>query len=149
MQDVIRQLLDSVKQDVMLVDAIYQWAVTPTGTTAVNKGHTPYHAFIEQNLKIRYNLSNEDAVEVFGKARKTIEGLGIDFERGFIDMEPAVKGFFEDKPLLLNRTLECFSELPEEKKGDVNLVDVVRRSLRCDLRNLYSWFKKHICTLKN
>lgn len=130
MQDVIRQLLDSVKQDVMLVDAIYQWAVTPTGTTAVNKGHTPYHAFIEQNLKIRYNLSNEDAVEVFGKARKTIEGLGIDFERGFIDMEPAVKGFFEDKPLLLNRTLECFSELPEEKKWIVWLFCQVQENSR-------------------
>ena len=123
-------MLNNVREDVKLIDAIYQWAVTPTGTTAINKGHTPYHLFIEQNLKARYSLSDKEAAEIFEKARKTIEGLGIDFERGFHNMGKFVKSFLDDNPLLLNRTLESFSELQDEGQWVVWLFRQVQEKSR-------------------
>lgn len=51
----IDSLLKKFSDNIIMLDALYQWATTPTGKTAVEiKGYSPYHGLIEDNLRVRY-----------------------------------------------------------------------------------------------
>jgi len=54
-----KKLIESVQVDIVLTDMLYQWANTPTGTTAVDKRWIPDHGLIKKNIMVRYKLDKE------------------------------------------------------------------------------------------
>ena len=66
----ITSLLDKVKENPILLDAIYQWATAPTGKIAVRDGFHPNHGLIKSNIIPRYNLTEEKAGEIYSELVK-------------------------------------------------------------------------------
>jgi hypothetical protein len=56
----IQFILDKFDDDVIMVDAFYQWAMNPTSMSA-GYGISENYPYIKENIKIRYNLSEKDA----------------------------------------------------------------------------------------
>ncbi|HEC57692.1 MAG TPA: hypothetical protein ENI32_07455 [Candidatus Syntrophoarchaeum butanivorans] len=62
MSEEAKGLVDKFKDDVVMLDALYQWARNPTSyTAAIRKGCSPDHGLIEGNIEKRYDLDPDKA----------------------------------------------------------------------------------------
>lgn len=115
MDALIEKLLKKFDGDIIMLDALYQWGTTPTGSTAVEKkGYTPDHSFIESNLRIRYG--DKKAEVAYKQLKEEIEALGLDFQKDFCKANNQVEEFFKDNPLLKNETIRRLKSAPDEEK---------------------------------
>jgi len=99
------KLIDTVQGDIALTDMLYQWANTPTGITALDKGKIPNHGLIKQNLICRYNLDKEKANSRFEEFQKIVEDAGFNFNSGYIDATLFVNQYISLNPILKLQTL--------------------------------------------
>lgn len=84
----IKEKLDRLfgrhKNNIIKLDALHQWGTNPTCATAISKGCPPNHRLIKNNLKIRYNLDDAQADNIYNELVKDVENEGIDFTKGCI-----------------------------------------------------------------
>ena len=67
----IELLVEKSKNDIIILDALYQWADNPTAMTAIKRyGYTPNHNLIKSNIEVRYNLEPKEIDEIFKKLNK-------------------------------------------------------------------------------
>lgn len=100
----------------LLLDALYQWATTPTGVTAIKNGYNPNHELIKENLKIRYNLPPEEAEKIFKGLIEGIESAGLDFATGFNEVKEEIKIYFNNDMVLKDATIQRLNSASEEEK---------------------------------
>ncbi|RJS73331.1 MAG: hypothetical protein CW694_00840, partial [Candidatus Syntrophoarchaeum sp. WYZ-LMO15] len=85
MSEEAKELVDKFKDDVVMLDALYQWASNPTGSTALYDGYSPNHGLIKLNLAIRYNLDENETGAIYECFVKWIKAAGFDFENGHLE----------------------------------------------------------------
>lgn len=116
-----KKLIESVQGDIVLIDMMYQWANTPTGTTApIEHGQIPKHELIENNLMVRYNhkcnLDKNSANAYFEKFKKLVEEAGFDFNSGFNDAKWLVNEYVRYNPVLKLETLYRLASANNEER---------------------------------
>lgn len=100
------KLVNSVQVDTVLTDILYQWANTPTGSTAaLKKKWIPDHKRIANNLRIRYELDKESAEAYLERFRKLVEDASFDFDSGYLDATLPVNQYMGLNPVLKLQTL--------------------------------------------
>jgi len=110
-----KKLIDSVQGSIILTDILHQWANTPTGITAIQKGKIPNHNLIKQNLIGRYNLDKEKANAQLDEFVKIVEDAGINFNSGYIDAAVFINEYLRLNPVLKLQTLsKLASATPKE-----------------------------------
>jgi len=117
-----KKLIESVQVDIILTDMLYQWANTPTGTTAaVDKSWTPNHELIKKNLQDRHvpDKEGKDAnsyfENYFEKFKKLVEEAGFDFNSGYLEATLFVNEYLSLNPILKLETLSRLaSATPKE-----------------------------------
>jgi len=72
--DPVQFILDKFENEEIMVDAFYQWAINPTSMSA-GYGVSENYPFIQENIKIRYNLSEKEADEYLKKLRDACDWL--------------------------------------------------------------------------
>lgn len=112
----ITSLLDKVKENPILLDAIYQWATAPTGKIAVRDGFHPNHGLIKSNIIPRYNLTEEKAGEIYSELVKEIESTGFEFDLGFFDARDEVDKYFNKNDILKDTVLQRLEFAKDEEK---------------------------------
>ncbi len=83
-EEKLDRLLGRYINDIIKLDALFQWGSNPTCVTAIRKGCFPDHSPIKGNLKIRYNLSDTQTDNIYNEFVKDIENEGMDFAKGCI-----------------------------------------------------------------
>ena len=78
------RLLGRYKNNIIKLDALYQWGANPTCVTTIRNGCPPNHRPIRDNLKTRYNLDDARADNIYNELVKDVENEGIDFAKGCI-----------------------------------------------------------------
>lgn len=116
MNERVTNLLNRFKNDCVMLDALYQWAITPTGVTAIRKGYKPSHKLIKENLKIRYNLTFEEIEKIFKRFIEGVESAGLDFANGFNEVEEEIKIYFDKDMVLKEATIQRLESASEEEK---------------------------------
>jgi hypothetical protein len=117
MSENITSLLDKVKENPILLDAIYQWATAPTGSTAVHvHGVPPNHGLIKSNIMPRYNRTEEKAGEIYSELIKEIESTGFNFNSGFLDAQAEVIKYFDTNDILKDTVLQRLKSAKDEEK---------------------------------
>jgi len=92
--------LERVPGTIML-DALYQWATNPTGSTAaITKGYPPGHRLIKSNLRLRYDLSEEQAEKCYTQLKTEIDTSGLDFRSGYLEAGAGIKAHFSRNHIL-------------------------------------------------
>jgi len=116
-----KKLIESVQVDIVLTDMLYQWANTPTGTTAVDKRWIPDHGLIKKNIMVRYKLDKEGegVNSYFEKFKKLVEDAGFDFNSGYLDATLPVNEYLSLNPIL---KLETISRLASAKPKEGQIV---------------------------
>ena len=109
-----KKLIDSVQVDIILTDALYQWANTPTGTTATDNGKIPKHGLILQNLIVRYGEERADMC--FKNFVKFVEDAGFNFESGYHDATLIVNEYLNLNPVLKLQTLYRLASATEKER---------------------------------
>lgn len=113
----IISLLDKVKENPILLDALYQWATNTTShTAAVTHGVTPNHGLIKSNIMPRYNLTEEKAEEIYNELIKEIESTGFNFGSGFLEAENEVKKYFDKNDILKDVVLQRLESAKDDEK---------------------------------
>ena len=113
----ITSLLDKVKENPILLDAIYQWATAPTGSTAVHiHGVPPNHGLIKSNIMPRYDRTEEKAGEIYSELIKEIESIGFNFDSGFLEAENEVKKYFDKNDILKDTVLQRLESAEDDEK---------------------------------
>ena len=113
----ITSLLDKVKENPILLDAIYQWATAPTGSTAVHThGVPPNHGLIKSNIMSRYDLTEEKAGEIYNELIKEIESTGFNFDSGFLEAENEVIKYFDTNDILKDTVLQRLKSAKDKEK---------------------------------
>lgn len=115
----VKRLIGKIGKDIIILDALYQWAATPTGYTAIGNGFYPDHSLIKGNLKIRYSISNKEAEEIYDRLKWIIESVGLDFRKGFLEVEDKINEYFEQNPVLCDGTLKRLSLARDKEKYNV------------------------------
>lgn len=105
-----KKLIESVQGDIILTDALYQWANTPTGTTATDNGKIPKHGLILKNLIVRYGKERADTC--FKNFVKIVEDAGFTFESGYHDATLLVNEYLNLNPVLKLQTLYMLASAP-------------------------------------
>lgn len=114
MDEKVELLISKFKNDTIMLDALYQWATSPTSSTAVSKGCPPDHRLIKGNITKRYALDDEKASEVYNNLVEEIGNAGIDFVRGYIDCKEQIKERVGD--VLRKETLERLKTASQKEK---------------------------------
>ncbi|MEX2703669.1 MAG: ATP-binding protein [Candidatus Freyrarchaeum guaymaensis] len=96
-EEKIEKLLNRFKDDLILLDSLYQWASNPTSASAIGNGCPPKHELIKKNIERRYNLDSKKVEEIHSKLVKEIENVGIDFVCGYINYGEIVKRIVKEK----------------------------------------------------
>jgi hypothetical protein len=120
MTEKVEQLLNKFKGDIIMLDALYQWANNETGVTAIRNAirnrHYAYHYPIKKNLAIRYDLSPEKAEEAYTTFRNEIYSSGLDFRKDFIDVGSEINRYFETNGILKDSVLDRLVSATEKEK---------------------------------
>ncbi len=125
----IMTLIDNYKDDIIMLDALYQWASNPTSPSAIKRGFCPDHSLIKSNLEIRYGLSNEESERVYRNLEKSIKNAGYNFESGHRKVENDIKEYFcQHNPILREKTLERLQSASDEEKYMVWLFCKIKES---------------------
>ncbi|HZD42813.1 MAG TPA: ATP-binding protein [Methanomicrobiales archaeon] len=111
-----QELLKACATDTVLLDALYQWASSPTGYTAVHRGFPPEHTLIRKNLSTRYGLTPERAEEVFKRLIELVEGADLSFAGGYLEAEPLIRRHIESSGVLRANTLKRLQESTDREK---------------------------------
>ncbi|RLF68581.1 MAG: hypothetical protein DRN40_07425, partial [Thermoplasmata archaeon] len=113
----IMKLARKYKDDIKMLDALYQWATNPTSMSAViHRRRPPSHELIKENLKIRYGLRGKEPEKVYNKLMEEIESMGIDFSGGFINVEHEVREYFDENDILKNEVLRRLENATDREK---------------------------------
>jgi len=116
MTEKVEQLLNKFKGDIIMLDALYQWANNQTGTTAISRGRYADHYPIKKNLAIRYNLSTEKAEEAYNTLKKEIDSAGLDFRKDFNEVNSEINIYFKTNDILKDTVLDRLVSATEEEK---------------------------------
>jgi hypothetical protein len=114
MREKVKSLLTTASRDVIMLDALHQWASAPTGYTAVHRGFPPDHTLIMSNLMVRYDLSPDAAERIYERLQIEVKASGFSFSDGYLEAEPAIKKYFAETALLRRET-EMRLSVAEEK----------------------------------
>lgn len=93
----VQQLLNKFKSNVMMLDALYQWATNPTTKSAIkyiSNGNDP-HSLIEKNIEARYGVLANDARKIYKRLKEEIGSVGFDFLTEFLEARNEIKNYFE------------------------------------------------------
>ncbi len=113
----VRELLKACSSDTVLLDALYQWATTPTGYAAVRRGLLPDHTRIQQNLIVRYGLAADQAAGIYQTLVQRVETSGLSFAGGYLDAEPHVRRSPEIAALLRETTASRIARALERERS--------------------------------
>lgn len=113
----VELLLNKFKDDVIMIDALYQWASNPTAKTAFTNRHYQYHYEINSNIQKRYLLDNEKATEVRNKLIEEIGNAGLDY-RGHTEISEQIEERINEAygDVLRKNVLERIKDASEEEK---------------------------------
>jgi len=115
----MEKILDQFENDIMMLDALYQWASNPTSpTAALTRGCSANHELIKNTIKNRYNLDSDKAEEVYNRLTQEIENEGIDFATGYLEWADHIKERITEKygEVLREKTLERLNRTSHEEK---------------------------------
>lgn len=129
-----KKLIDSVQVDIVLTDMLYQWANTPTGIKALQKGRIPNHGLIGKNLIVRYELDQKekDANYYLEQFKKLVEDAGIDFNSGYnnphgdTDLNWLFDEYFRLNPVLRLQTLCRLASAKERERNCLVILQIKR-----------------------
>jgi len=114
-EEAIAELLKKFENDIIMLDALYQWASNSTGVTAVRRKCPPSHKLIEENIKRRYNLDSDKGQYIYNKLIQAIENAGIDFTTGYL--KEYIKNINEKYGAVLReKTIERLNKASQEAK---------------------------------
>ena len=113
--EAIAEVLKKFENDIIMLDALYQWASNSTGITAVRRKCPPSHKLIEENIKRRYNLDSDKGQYIYNKLIQEIENVGIDFATGY--SKEYLKNINEKYGAVLReKTIERLNKASQEAK---------------------------------
>lgn len=112
----VNKLLEKFKDNIILLDAVYQWAAAPT--SGIGRRHPPDHGLIKSNLQIRYGLDEKDAQNIYDRFRDEVVSAGIDdFDSGYLAVyETVIKYFSDENPVLKDAVLQRLKTASEQDK---------------------------------
>lgn len=112
----VNKLLEKFKDNIILLDAVYQWADAPT--RGIGRRHPPDHGLIKSNLQIRYGLDEKDAQNIYDRFRDEVVSAGIDdFDSGYLAVyETVIKYFSDENPVLKDAVLQRLKTASEQDK---------------------------------
>ncbi|MDI6718713.1 MAG: DUF853 family protein [Methanomicrobiales archaeon] len=113
----VRDLLKACSAEIVLLDALYQWATTPTGYAAVRRGLLPDHTRIQQNLIVRYGLTADQAAGIYRTLVRQVEAAGLSFAGGYLDAEIHVRRSPEVAGALLAETVSRIARAPIRERS--------------------------------
>ena len=118
-KEAIEELLKKFENDIIMLDAFYQWARNPTSyTAAITRGCSANHELIKENIGKRYHLDSDKAKEIYNRLIPEIENVGIDFATGYLGWEEYIKNIINEKygEVLREKTLERLNKASQEAK---------------------------------
>ena len=94
-EESLRRLISNYinQKDWAKLDALYQWATTPTGSIAMN-GYPPNHGLIQNNLKLRYGLTGKQTEDVYANFKADIGSAGFEFNAGYLEVRKDIAEYF-------------------------------------------------------
>ena len=118
-REAIEELLKKFETDIIMLDALYQWASNPTSpTAALTRGCSANHELIKRNIEKRYNLDSDKAEEIYNRLIQEIEDAGIDFATGYLEWKEYIKNIINEKygEVLREKTIERLNKASQEAK---------------------------------
>lgn len=116
MNEKIEQLINKFQGDIIMLDALYQWATNPTSPSAVKNNNPPNHDLIKSNLKIRYELDQEKTEKIYKKFIEVIEATGFDFLTGYLEAKEGISQYFEENAVLRDEVLKRLDAASDKVK---------------------------------
>ncbi len=120
MQYYINNLMQLIGNDIVMLDALYQWVSNPTSKTSIlTTNCKANHAYIIDNLMKRYNYSLDKAKKIYLTLKNKIYKSKLNFDDAFVINDYLIQDLIlnEVKTPLKSNTLKMLNKATQEEKN--------------------------------